>query len=125
MPRNGFNAPGAASVGSYSHVVAIDGFYYLSGQTPLDPPTSALVVGTIADQTRQCFANLGAVLDAAGLTLDNVIKCNTYLTDMNDFAEYDAVYRSYFEEPFPARTTVQVAGLPMGAQIEIEMIAHT
>lgn len=124
MPRNGFNAHGAASLGAYSHVVAIDGFYYLSGQTPMDPPTSALVVGSIADQTRQCMANLVAVLEAAGLTLDNVIKCNTYLTDMNDFAEYDAVYRSYFAEPFPARTTVQVAGLPMGAQIEIEMVAH-
>lgn len=124
MTRNGFNAAGAASLGAYSHVVAIDGFYYLSGQTPLDPPCSALVRGSIADQTHQCFVNLIAVLDAAGLTLDNVIKCNTYLIDMNDFDEYDAIYRSYFAEPFPARTTVQVAGLPMGAQIEIEMIAH-
>ena len=124
MPRNGFNAPGAASVGAYSHAVEVGGFYYLSGQTPLDPPSHALVTGSIADQTRQCFSNLIAVLETAGLTLDNVIKCNTYLTDMNDFAEYDAVYRTYFTEPFPARTTVQVAGLPLGAHIEIEMIAH-
>lgn len=111
-------------MGSFSNVVVIDGFYYLSGQTPCDPPSSALVLGSITDQTRQCFANLIAVLEAAGLTLDNVIKCNTYLTDMNDFAEYDAAYRSYFAEPYPARTTVQVAALPMGAHIEIEMIAH-
>ena len=83
MARNGFNAPNAASVGSYSHAVEIDGFLYLSGQTPLDPPSSALVVGSIAEQTRQCFANLIAVLETAGLTTDNVIKCNTYLTDMN------------------------------------------
>lgn len=124
MARNGFNAPGAASVGSYSHAVEVDGFLYLSGQTPLDPPSSALVVGSISDQTRQCFANLLAVLETAGLTADHVIKCNTYLVDMNDFAEYDAVYRTFFAEPFPARTTVQVAGLPMGAHIEIEMIAH-
>ena len=63
-------------------------------------------------------------MEAAGLTPDHVIKCNTYLTDMNDFAEYDAVYRTHFAEPVPARTTVAVAALPMGAQIEIEMIAH-
>jgi 2-iminobutanoate/2-iminopropanoate deaminase len=124
MARIGFNAPNAASVGSYSHAVEIDGFLYLSGQTPLDPPSSALVLGSIGDQARQCLANLVAVLAAAGLTTDNVIKCNAYLIDMNDFAEYDAVYRTFFAEPFPARTTVQVAGLPMGAHIEIEMIAH-
>jgi 2-iminobutanoate/2-iminopropanoate deaminase len=124
MTRMGFNVPGAASVGSYSHAVEIDGFLYLSGQTPLDPPTSALVVGSIAEQTRQCFANLFAVLAEAGLTSDDVIKCNTYLTDMADFAEYDAEYRAHFTEPFPARTTIAVAGLPMGARIEIEMIAH-
>ena len=124
MSRNGFNAPGAASVGSYSHAVEIDGFLYLSGQTPLDPPTSALVLGPIADQTRQCLANLLAVLETAGLNTDDVIKCNTFLIDMNDFAEYDAVYRTFFNEPYPARTTVQVAALPMGAHIEFEMIAH-
>ena len=124
MSRNGFNAPGAASVGSYSHAVEIDGFLYLSGQTPLDPPSNALVLGSIGEQTRQCFANLLAVLETAGLTTEHVVKCNTFLVDMNDFAEYDAVYRTFFSEPYPARTTVQVAGLPMGAHIEIEMIAH-
>ncbi|MCU1392704.1 MAG: putative endoribonuclease [Ilumatobacteraceae bacterium] len=124
MTRNGFNAQGAASVGSYSHAVEIDGFLYLSGQTALDPPSSAAVGGSIGEQTRQCVANLIAVLETAGLTTDHVVKCNTFLTDMRDFAEYDAVYRTYFTEPYPARTTVQVAALPLGASIEIEMIAH-
>ena len=124
MPRNGFNAPGGASIGAFSNVVVIDGFYYLSGQVACDPPSSAIVLGTITEQTGQCFANLIAVLEAAGLALDNVIKCNTYLTDMKDFDEYDAAYRSFFAEPYPARTTVQVAALPMGANIEIEMVAH-
>jgi len=124
MARNGFNAPGAASVGSYSHAVEIDGFVYLSGQTPLDPPHGTLVSGSVTDQTQQCFRNLFAVLETAGLTPDDVIKCNTYLVDMNDFAEYDAAYRAHFSEPFPARTTVAVAALPMGARIEIELVAH-
>ncbi|HEY4331685.1 MAG TPA: Rid family detoxifying hydrolase [Ilumatobacteraceae bacterium] len=124
MPRHAFNAPNAASVGSYSHAIEIDGFVYLSGQTPLDPSTTEIGGTSIAAQTRQCFANLFAVLAEAGLTSDDVIKCNTYLTDMRDFAEYDAEYRTHFAEPFPARTTVAVAALPRGAQIEIEMIAH-
>ena len=125
MSRHAINAPNAASVGAYSHAVEIDGFLYLSGQTPLDPSTSALPDGaSIAEQTRQCFRNLFAVLAAAGLTPDHVVKCNTYLTDMADFAQYDAAYREQFAEPFPARTTIAVAGLPMGARIEIEMIAH-
>lgn len=124
MARNAITALNAASVGSYSHAVEIDGFLYLSGQTPLDPSSGELVAGTIGDQTRQCFTNLIAVLAAAGLTTEHVIKCNTYLTDMADFAEYDAVYRTLFTQPFPARTTVAVAALPVGAQIEIEMIAH-
>ncbi len=124
MTRHAFNAPNAASVGSYSHAIEIDGFLYLSGQTPLDPPSTMVVAGTIAEQTRQCFANLRNVLETAGLTFDNVIKCNTYLTNMADFDEYDAEYRTHFALPYPARTTVAVAGLPRGAQIEIEMIAH-
>ena len=128
MSRTAVNAPNAASVGSYSHAVEIDGFLYLSGQTPLDPsasePGGGLAGRSIAEQTRQCFRNLSAVLAEAGLTADHVVKCNTYLTDMADFAEYDAAYCEHFEQPYPARTTVAVAGLPMGAQIEIEMIAH-
>ena len=124
MPRHAITAANAASVGSYSHAIEIDGLLYLSGQTPLDPPSTMLVVGTIAEQTRQCLTNLSGVLAAAGLTLDNVIKCNTYLTNMADFDEYDAEYRTHFSEPYPARTTVAVAALPLGAQVEIEMIAH-
>jgi len=124
MARNGFNAPGAASAGSYSHAVEIDGFLYLSGQTPMDPASDAPISGGIGEQTRQCFRNLFAVLAAAGLSQEHVVKCNTYLTDMNHFGEYDDAYREHFTEPFPARTTVAVAALPLGAQIEIELIAH-
>ena len=97
---------------------------FLSGQTPIDPATSALVDGDIGTQTRQCLDNLSAVLAAAGLSPKNVVKCNVFLVDMNDFGEMNEVYASYFTEPFPARTTVAVAGLPLGAQVEIEMIAQ-
>lgn len=123
MPRTAITAPDAVSVGPYSHAVETAGVVFCSGQTPLDPATGALVTGDIAEQTRRCLANLAAVLRAAGLDASDVVKCNVFLTDMADFAAMNEVYAQHFEPPFPARTTIGVAALPLGARIEIEMIA--
>lgn len=123
MPRETTTAPGAAAVGPYSHAAEHHGFVYLSGQTPVLPGTTTLVDGGIGAQTAQCFANLGAVLAAAGLTFADVVKCNVFLTDMGDFAAMNAVYAQQFDEPYPARTTIGVAALPLGAAIEIELVA--
>jgi 2-iminobutanoate/2-iminopropanoate deaminase len=123
MSRTAFAAKGAVSVGPYSHAVASEGHLFLSGQTPIDSDTGKLVTGDIGDQTKQCFKNLFAVLEAAGLTPDHVVKCNVFLTDMANFKAMNAVYETMFEAPYPARTTIGVAALPLGADVEIEMIA--
>lgn len=121
MSRKMIEAAGATAIGPYSHAVDMDGVIYLSGQTPI-LPGGGLAEG-IANQTQQCFDNLFAVLDAAGLTPDDVQKVNVYLTDMKNFPEMNEVYAKQFSKPYPARTTVAVAGLPLGADVEIEMIA--
>lgn len=121
--RDAFNPDGAVAVGPYSSAVAANGLLYCSGQTPLDPATDELVIGGVGGQTRQCFVNLFKVLDAAGLGPADVVKVNVYLTDMDDFAEMNASYADQFSEPFPARTTIGVAALPLGADVEIELIA--
>lgn len=115
---------GPAAVGPYSHAVWAGKQLYLSGQTPIDPATGKVVEGDVHAQTLRAFMNLEAVLKDAGLTMAHVIKCNVYLTDMADFAQMNAAYESRFERPFPARTTVAVAGLPLGARVEVEMIAR-
>ena len=114
----------AVSVGPYSPAVVGNGTLYCSGQTPIDPHTGELVVGSVAAQTRQCFANLFAVLEATGLDSSSVIRVGVFLTDMDDFEEMNAAYGEHFSEPYPARTTVGVAALPLGAAVEIELIAH-
>ena len=112
------------AVGPYSHAVQAGEFYYLSGQTPLDSATGKLVEGDIAAQTEKCFENLFKVLAAAGLTEADVVKANVFLTDMANFAAMNAVYATKFSAPHPARSTIAVAGLPLGAQVEIELIAR-
>jgi len=97
---------------------------YLSGQTPIDPSTGQLVAGDIAAQTQRVFDNLEAVLSDAGLSLDDVVKSNVYLTTMRDFPGMNAVYQKRFVAPYPARTTVAVAELPLGASVEIEVVAR-
>jgi 2-iminobutanoate/2-iminopropanoate deaminase len=124
MPRQAFTSPLAATVGPYSHAVQAGEFVYLSGQTPIDPKTGKLVEGEIAEQAAMCFANLYSVLAAAGLSFDHVIKVNVFLTDMADFGAMNAVYARQFNPPHPARTTIGVASLPLGARIEIEMVAR-
>lgn len=123
MPRKAFSATGAVAVGPYSHAVEAGNLVYLSGQTPIDPSTGKLVDGDIAAQTQQCFKNLFNVLASAGLAPDDVVKVNVFLTDMGDFTAMNAVYAGQFSSPFPARTTIGVASLPLGARVEIEMIA--
>lgn len=115
---------GPRAIGPYSHAVWTGDLLYLSGQTPIDPATGQLVAGDIAAQTARAFDNLEAVLGDAGLTMDDVVKCNVYLTTMDDFAGMNAVYAARFDAPYPARTTVAVAGLPLGARVEIEMVAQ-
>jgi 2-iminobutanoate/2-iminopropanoate deaminase len=124
MTRKAYSAAGAVAVGPYSHAVESKDLIFLSGQTPLDPETKKLVEGDISSQTEQCFRNLFKVLEAAGLTPDNVEKVNVFLTDMSKFAAMNEVYSKQFSSPYPARTTIGVASLPLGAQVEIEMIAR-
>jgi 2-iminobutanoate/2-iminopropanoate deaminase len=120
-PVHAVRAP--AAVGPYSHAVVAGDLLYLSGQTPIDPATGALVDGDVAAQTRRVLAHLAAVLEADGLTLDDVVKCNVYLVDMADFAAMNGAYGAAFAAPHPARTTVAVAALPLGARVEIEAVA--
>jgi 2-iminobutanoate/2-iminopropanoate deaminase len=125
MPRKtvfGESAPKA--IGPYSHAVWTGNLLYCSGQTPIDPATGQLVDGGITEQTQQAFNNLEAVLQAAGLSMDDVVKVNVYLTSMDDFAGMNAVYGQRFKPPYPARTTVAVAGLPLNAMVEIELVAE-
>ena len=124
MSRKSFTAAGATAVGPYSHAVEAGDLVYLSGQTPLDSATGKLVEGDIAAQTEQCFKNLFAVLASAGLSEADVIKANVFLTDMGDYAAMIKVYATKFSAPYPARSTVAVAALPIGAQVEIELIAR-
>lgn len=125
MPRKAISAPNAVSVGPYSHAVVAGKFLYLSGQTPLDPATGKLVEGDVSAQTEQCFKNLFAVLAAGGLTSEDVVKVNVYLTNMGDFAAMNAVYAKQFNPPYPARTTIGIAALPLGAKIEIELVSRS
>ena len=112
------------AIGPYSQAVWSGKRLYCSGQTPIDPATGQLVAGDIGTQTAQCFANLRQVLAAAGLGMADVVKVNVYLTSMEHFAGMNAAYQQVFGAPYPARTTVAVAGLPLGASVEIELIAQ-
>ena len=123
-PVHSDNAP--APVGPYSQAVAHAGFVFASGQIPLDPRTGKLVPGEIEAQTEQVIANLSAVLAAAGSSLARVVKTTVYVTDLALFARINAVYARHFTGSVPpARATVQVAALPLGAAIEIDAIATT
>jgi 2-iminobutanoate/2-iminopropanoate deaminase len=120
QPINAENAP--AAVGPYSHAVRSGGFLFLSGQTPLDPATGKLVEGDIGEHTRQCLRNLQAVCEAAGASLSDAVRCGIYVTDIGTFGEVNAAYSEFFTENPPARSTIGVASLPVGAQVEIDAI---
>ena len=121
--RKALSSPTASAIGPYSHAIDDGTHVFCSGQTPIDPETGALREGGVGDQTHQCFDNLFAVLADGGLGPDDVVKVNVYLTDMGDFAEMNEAYATRFASPPPARTTVGVAALPMGARVEIELVA--
>ena len=114
----------APSVGPFSAAVRAGDLLFLSGQVALDPATGKLVSGDIGAQTEQIFANISAVLEAAGKSFDDVMKTTVYLADMKDFGAMNTVYARYFQTPYPARTTIQAAGLPLGAAVEIEVVAR-
>mgnify|MGYP002623426991 FL=1 len=122
--RKALSSPTASAIGPYSHAVDDGTHVFCSGQTPIDPETGELREGGVGDQTHQCFDNLFAVLADGGLGADDVVKVNVYLTDMGDFAEMNEAYATRFTAPPPARTTVGVAALPMGARVEIELVAR-
>lgn len=114
----------AAPVGPYSHAVRVGDLLFCSGQIPLDPATGALVTGDIRAQTQRVIENIQLILAAERLTLGHVVKTTVFVTDLADFAAMNEVYARFFTADFPARSTVQVAALPKGARVEIEVLAH-
>ncbi len=112
-----------AAIGPYSQAITAGGFLFASGQIPLDPATGALVDGGIAEQTHRVLKNLAGVLEAAGVGFDAVVKTNVYLADMADFAAMNEIYGTYFQQPAPARATIQAARLPRDVKVEIDLIA--
>ena len=125
MSKKVINAESApAAIGPYSHAIDTGlGLIFTSGQIPVDPATGELVEGGIEAQTEQVFANLKAVLEAAGSSFDKVVKATVFLQDMKDFATVNGIYAKYLGTDAPARSAVQVAGLPKGSLVEIEVIA--
>ncbi len=121
--RDPVTAPGAPdAVGPYSHAVRSGGALYCSGQVPLDPGTGKLVEGSVGDQTRRCLENLRLVCQAAGAELSDAVRVGIYVTDMSTFPEVNEAYGSFFGEGPPARSTIGVAALPLGAAVEIDAI---
>ena len=112
-----------SAIGPYSQAIQVGNIIYTSGQIPIDPATGNFVAGGVREQARQSLTNVKAILDEAGLTLDNVVKTTVFMADMNDFADVNAVYAEFFAEPYPARSAVAVKTLPKGALVEIEVIA--
>lgn len=114
----------APPAGPFSPAVRSGGTLYLSGQVAQDPATGRLVTGDVTRQTEQIFANLSSVLEAADMNLANVVRVGVFLTDIEDFHAMNAVYARFFELPYPARTTVAVVALPLGAAVEIDVVAQ-
>jgi 2-iminobutanoate/2-iminopropanoate deaminase len=121
--RKTVTASGAPeAVGPYSHAVVSNGLVFCSGQVPLDPGTGKLVEGSIGEQTKQCLENLSVVAAAAGAQLSDAVRMGIYVTDMSTFAEVNEAYAAFFESGWPARSTVEVAALPLGARVEIDAV---
>ncbi len=117
-------AKSAPAVGPYNHAVRTGDILFCAGQIPLDPATGNLVAGDIKAQTERVLENVKAILDDQHLTFSNVVKSTVFLTNLADFAGMNEIYAKYFTSDFPARSTIQVAALPRGANVEIEVIAH-
>ena len=116
-------AAAPAALGPYSQGIVAGGLFFASGQVPIDPATGELAGETVEAQARQVFANLEQVLAAAGCGFADVLKTTVFLTDLANFAEVNSIYAEYFVEPFPARSCVQIAALPKGSLLEVELIA--
>ena len=123
MTKKTFTPQGTVVVGPQSPAVEAGDLVYFSGQIPIDSVTGKIIEGDIKAQTSQCLKNLSNVLDASGATSDDVVKTTVYLTDMADYAAVNEVYGEYFKAPYPARTAIAVCALPLGAKVEIEVIA--
>jgi len=125
MPRTAIStAQAPAAIGPYSQAICADGYLFCSGQLGLDPATGDFVAGDVGAQAEQALRNLGAVLEAAGLTFGDVVKTTIFLADMADFAAVNGVYGRFVTDPPPARSTVAVAALPKGGRVEIEATAR-
>ena len=126
MPTKTIVTPANAAppIGPYSHAVRIGDLLYTSGQIPIDPKTGDLVTGDIKAQTERVLENVKLILADQGLSFANVVKTTVFMTDLGQFAQMNAVYATYFASNPPARSTIQVAGLPKGASVEIEVVAH-
>ena len=123
MPRTAIHTDRApAAIGPYSQATRAGNLVFFSGQIPLDPATGELVGGDIAAQTRRAFDNLKAVCEAAGGTMDDITRVGLYLTDLSQFAAVNAVMGEYFAQPYPARSTIEVPGLPKGAAFEVDAL---
>ena len=124
MDKEAISSPGApGAIGPYSQAVMAGGVLFLSGQIPLDPDSGLVVGGGIAAQTSRVLDNLAAVLKAADLTMDDVVKTTVYMKDLSAFAAMNEVYGEYFSEPYPARATVEVSALPKDVDVEIDAVA--
>jgi 2-iminobutanoate/2-iminopropanoate deaminase len=114
--------PGPPAAGPYSHAVVSNGLVFLSGQTPVDPESGKLIEGSIGDRTRRCLDNLAIVAKAAGCELADAVRVGIYVTDVSMFSHVNEAYASYFPSDPPARSTIGVAALPLGADVEIDMV---
>lgn len=124
MPKHAIASPKAPkAIGPYSAALRAGQLLFVSGQVPLDPDSGMMIDGDIGTQTRQVLQNIGALLEAAGLSLQHVVRTTVFLADMNDFAAMNETYRTFFAEPYPARSTIQAARLPRDARVEIDVIA--
>jgi 2-iminobutanoate/2-iminopropanoate deaminase len=123
MSKTAITSPELAPpVGPFSQAVEAGGFIFFSGQVGQDPATGRLVAGGIAAETERVFQNLSALLKAAGKSFDDVVRAGVFLTSMSDFMALNGVYARHFSQPFPARTTIEVAALPLGACVEIDFV---
>ena len=124
MAKSSVSSPNApTAIGPYSSALRAGQLLFVSGQVPADPATGTLVNGDIGAQTRRVLENVRALVEAAGLSMAHIVKTSVFLADMNDFAAMNDVYKTFFTEPYPARSTVQAARLPRDARVEIEAVA--
>lgn len=112
------------AIGPYSQAIVTQGeMLFLSGQIPLDPDSGEMISGGIIEQTERCLKNIKAILQSQALNMDHIVKTTVFMTDLKEFADMNKVYSEFFKQPYPARSTIQVAALPKGARVEVEAIA--